>query len=107
MTLPDDVALFEARTPLDFRVRLTRARWELIAAVKHPVMRGRELSVRMTLEGPDEVRQSRSDPTVLLFYRMDGTRRWVCAVAKWGDPGFLITAYLTDAIKEGEKVWPR
>jgi hypothetical protein len=31
-----------------------------------------------------------------------------CAVSKQeGRTGFLITAYLTDAIKEGEKIWAK
>lgn len=34
--------LFEIETPLGFRVRVTRAYWELITTVKHPVMAGRE-----------------------------------------------------------------
>jgi hypothetical protein len=34
--------------------------------------------------------------------------RWVCAVAKrLNEDGFLITTYPTDAIKEGERIWPR
>ena len=60
---------------------MTRARWELITTIKHPVMAGRESSVRMVLESPDEVRQSRADPEVLLFYKAEEARRWVCAVA--------------------------
>jgi hypothetical protein len=61
-----------------------------------------------TLENPEQVRQSRSDSRVLLFYRAAGEQRWVCAVAKQAeDQGFLITAYPTDAIKEGEQIWPK
>ncbi len=105
--MADTNLLFEARTPLGFSVRVTRTRWELITTFKHPVMNGRESIVRLALESPDEVRQSRSDAEVLLFYKADGTRRWVCAVAKQaGDPAFLVTAYPTDAIKEGVRVWP-
>lgn len=100
--------LFEARTPLGFSVRVTRARWELITTIKHPVMAGRESSVQMALESPDEVRQSRTDPRVLLFYKAEAARRWVCAVAKQADDdAFLVTAYPTDAIKEGMRIWPR
>ncbi len=100
--------LFEVRTPLGFSVRVTRTRWELIATTKHPVMAGRESSVRLALESPDEVRQSRIDAEVLLFYKAEGTRRWVCAVAKEArDQAFLVTAYPTDAIKEGIRVWPK
>ncbi len=33
-------------------------------------------------------------------------KRWLCAVAKRLEgEGFLITAYVTDAVKIGESVW--
>jgi hypothetical protein len=100
--------LFEVFTPLGFRVRVTRNRWDLIVRVKHPVMVGRESAVRQALEAPDEARQSRSDPEVLLFYKAERPRRWTCAVVKRtnGD-AFLVTAYPTDAIKEGVRIWPK
>lgn len=100
---------FEVVTPLGFRVRVTRGYWDLITTVKHPIMRGRESDVRATLADPDEIRQSRSDLDVYLFYKADGERggRWVCAVSKrLIDEGFLITAYPTDVIKEGVRIWP-
>ena len=98
--------LFEAMTPLGFRVRVTRGYWELIVGVKHPVMVGREEDVRNTLEKPDEIRQSKSDESVYLFYRAEREKRWICAVSRQtGDEGFLITTYPTDAIKEGVQVW--
>jgi hypothetical protein len=100
--------LFEARTPLGFAVRVTRQRWLLITTSKHPAMAGQDALVKATLETPDEVRQSRSDPQVLLFYKGQAPRRWTCAVAKRADDdGFLITAYPTDAIKEGVRIWPK
>ena len=104
---PDDI-LFEVWTPLGFQVRVTRGYWELIVTIKHPVMAGRESDVQDTLRMPSEIRQSKSDPDVYLFYTQERPRRWVCAVSRRlnGD-GFLITAYPTDAIKEGERVWPR
>ena len=106
--VPHPELQFEALTPLGFRVRVTRDRWQLIARVKHPVMAGREDVVVATLERPEEIRESRSDPQVLLFYHAEGTSRWMCAVAKRaGDDGFLITAYPTDAIKEGSRIWPK
>ena len=106
--MPDTDVLFEVRTPLEFSVRVTRARWELIATTTHPVMAGRESSVRLALESPDEIRQSRSDPDVLLFYKAEEARRWVCAVTKHArEEALLVTAYPTDAIKEGVRVWPK
>jgi hypothetical protein len=100
--------VFEVSTPLGFRVRVTRGYWEFIVTVKHPVMRKRATEVQDVLHTPDEVRQSRSDPAVFLFYRAEAPGPWVCAAAKQlNDTGFLITTYLTDAIKEGERVWSR
>ncbi len=89
-------------------MRVTRAYWELITTVKHPIMTGREAEVQETLTNPDEIRVSQSDPKVYLFYKSKDIKRWVCAVAKRlnGD-GFLITAYPTDAIKEGVAIWPK
>ena len=105
---PDPDLLFDVLTPLGLRVRVTRERWQIITTAKHPVMAGREAVVKATLENPEQIRQSRSDPQVLLFYHAEGSSRWVCAVAKRADDqGFLITAYPTDAIKEGEPVWPK
>src|SRR4030042_829381 len=103
----DDV-LFEAMTPLGFRVQVSRSHWELIITVKQPAMAGRELNVKKTPEKPDEIRLSRSDPAVYLFYSSVRKGRWVCAVTKRLDgEGFLITTYPTDAIKEGVRVWPK
>ena len=93
---------------MGFSVRVSQARWELITTVKHPVMAGRESSVKAPLENPDEVRQSRTDLEVLLFYKAEAARRWVCAVTKQADTdAFLVTAYPTDAIKEGVRIWPK
>lgn len=71
-------------------------------------MAGRGDVVRATLESPEQIRESRADSEVLLFYRAEGPSRWACAVAKrTADHGFLITAYPTDAIKEGTQIWPK
>jgi hypothetical protein len=105
---PMQDVLFEVLTPLGFRVRVTRAYWELIVTIKHPAMAGRESDVKETLARPEEIRQSRGDPEVYLFYRTERIGRWVCAVSKRLDEeGFLITAYPTDAIKEGIRIWPK
>lgn len=111
-SMPDDASpgelQFEVLTPLGFRVRVTRAYWNLIVTIKHPVMTGREEEVKDTPQNPSEIRQSKSDPNVYLFYKVEGIGRWVCAVSKRLDgDGFLITAFPTDAIKEGELIWPK
>lgn len=100
--------LFEIPTPLGFNVRVTHTYWELIVTIKHPIMCGCEADVQEVLRAPDEIRRSRSDPAVLLFYRLERPGRWLCTVTKrLDDEGFLITAYPTDAIKEGEQIWKK
>jgi hypothetical protein len=67
----------------------------------------REGELQQVLADPDEVRRSRKDPNVLLFYGGAGSR-WLCAVARREDgTAFLITAYPTDAIKAGDTTWTR
>ncbi len=71
-------------------------------------MAGCEAEVQKVLETPQEIRRSKNDANVYLFYRSRRSKRWVCAVSKQeGQWAFLITAYPTDAIKEGEKIWPK
>ncbi len=102
-----DELQFEVPTPLGFAVRCTRAYWRFIVSEKHPVLAGREEDVKATLSDPDEIRRSRKDPQVLLFYR-GSVPRWLCAVARRSDrTGFLITAYPTDVVKAGETIWTR
>ena len=98
--------LFEVETPLGFRVRVTIGYWNLIVTIKHPVMLGREANVQDVLQNPDEIRLSKKDTSVYLFYKPARIGRWVCAVTKRLDgEGFLITAYPTDVVKEGERIW--
>jgi hypothetical protein len=112
LAMPDksssDELVFEVATPLGFTVRVSRSHWTTITTIKHPVMAGREAIVQNALTTPDEIRISRSDEAVHLFYKAESERRWACAVAKrLNGEGFLITAYPTDAIKEGERIWPK
>lgn len=98
--------LFEVSTPLGFDVRTTRSYWQLIVTIKHPIMDGQENQVQDVLQTPDEIRVSRRDAQVYLFYKLEEPRRWICVVVKRlnGD-GFLITTYPTDGIKEGKQIW--
>jgi hypothetical protein len=102
-----DELLFDVLTPLDFRVHCTRAYWERKVIADHPVMSDRVEEVIAALTKPEEVRLSRVDPGVYLFYTT-GEVRLVWAVARAeGTDGFLITAYPTDRMKKGETVWKK
>lgn len=98
---------FEVQTPLGFRVRTTEEYWERIVTEKHRNMRTHEADVKAALSDPDLVKQSVADPNVLLFYqsRQEG---WTVVVARrLNGEGFLITCYLTAAIKKGTEIWKR
>jgi hypothetical protein len=105
----EDETLFSVATVLGITVRITKNQWGRIVSVKHPVLAGKEDDVRLVLSDPEEVRQSKDDPEVFLFYRLHGPGRWLCAVAKKvdNDDGFLITAYPTATIKVGERRWTK
>ncbi len=100
---------FVVPVPLGFTVRTSAAYWERLVA-KHPDLAGRQTDIAGALAAPESVRRSRRDPAVLLFYRPDPQRPslWLVAVVRRlnGD-GFVVTAYRTDSIKEGEPQWPR
>ena len=91
-----------------FAVRTTRGYWSLITAVKHPSLIGREGAVIRTLVAPDQVRLSRVDGSVYLFYRKHG-KQYVCVVTRRIDAntGFIMTAYVTEKIKEGKVLWKK
>lgn len=91
-------------------VRLTDERMAHI--LQHPEMVGMEAEMTRVLQAPAEVRVSRSDHTVELFYEYYAKTRvggkWLCVVVKYApDEGFVVTAYLTDQLKAGERIWPK
>lgn len=44
----------------------------------------------------------------IYIYRREGPKRWLCAIAKKvQSDGFLVTAYPTESIKEGELIWSK
>lgn len=74
-------------------------------------MRDMRDEIVRTLAAPAEVRISRSDVAVRLFYEFYSQTRigdkWLCIVVKYlADDAFVITAYLTDKRKPGERIWP-
>lgn len=88
-------------------VRLTDERVAHI--LQHQEMAGMAADIERILQTPTEVRVSRSDDTVRLFYaqtRVGG--KWLCIVVKYPpDDAFVVTAYLTDQLKPGETLWPK
>lgn len=103
----DDEILFEVTTPLDKRIRTTEEYWNFIVTVKHPILKGKKNKVKKSLEDPNFIRRSTKDRRVFLYYKR-AEDKFICAVCKHlAREGFIITAYITDKVKEGEEVWTR
>jgi hypothetical protein len=94
-------------TPIGFTVHTTESYWQRLL-IKHPDIANYENEIQQTINEPDVIYQSQRDINVLLFYRILKAKRWLVAVARrLNGEGYLITAYQTDAIKTGEKLWPK
>ena len=97
---------FEVVSKLNVKIRTTKNYWAYLITKKHPVMKGEKNKVVETLFEPDEIRQSSADKDVYLYYKMFD--KFYCVVVKhMGMEGFLITAYPTHRIKEGEVIWKK
>lgn len=69
-------------------------------------MRDRLSIVKEVLHNPDEIRKSKVDNNIFLYYRHSD--KLYCAVCRHIDgEGYLITAYPTDKIKEGQVIWKK
>jgi 3'-phosphoadenosine 5'-phosphosulfate sulfotransferase len=89
-------------------VRMTDER--IAHILQHLELVGMEEEISRVLAAPAEVRISRLDETVQLFYEYYARTRvggkWLCVVVKYPpDDAFVVTAYLTDKLKAGETIW--
>ena len=97
---------FEVKTPLNVTIRITEEYWRYIVEIKHKIMANKEHLVKEILLEPDEIRRSLIDKSVFLYYKKFD--RLYCVVVKHlNNEGFIITAYPTDKVKEGEIVWTK
>jgi hypothetical protein len=98
--------IFTVRTPLGYRVFLSRDRWLQIIQFKHPALAGHERNVRACLETPSLIRESAKEPDVHLYY-VSTDRGYLCVVTAPADNAarFVVTAYFTKNIKPGTELW--
>jgi hypothetical protein len=87
------------------RISVTEDYWQKIITIKHPSMAGKDAEVQRTLIDADEVRESRSDSLVRLYYRQYSSLHLCVVVKHLNGSGFIVTTYFTDRIKEGITLW--
>lgn len=98
---------FEVKSKLGVVVKTTRGYWNIIIQVKHPSVKGKEKNVKDTLSLPDEIRVSKRDKDVYLFYKKY-RNKFLCVVSRiHRKSGYIITSYYTEKIKEGELKWKK
>jgi hypothetical protein len=72
----------------------------------HPELKSGLQKLSEVLSDPDKVRKSRFDEKVLLFYKFFATikgGKYISVAVKTGGRNFILTAYITDRIRIGEK----
>jgi len=101
--------LFQEITPLGFKVSVTKSYWEYITTIKHPHLKGMESELIFTLKNPNFIRQSRVDRDVYLIYReiVYNNKNYHMCVVTNKNKGSVITAYITDRVKEGVQIWKK
>ena len=98
---------FEVKSKLGIRISTTLNYWNIIISIKHPTIKGMETEVKQVLCEPDEIRVSKKDTAVLLFYKMFDNR-YLCVVVRFfKKKGFIVTVYWTKKIKEGQLRWKK
>ena len=70
-------------------------------------MKGKEKEVQEALINPVQIRRSKVDQNTYMYYK-NIEDNFLCVVVRHlnGD-GYIITAYITGKIKEGEFVWKK
>ncbi len=93
------------------KVRFTEERWLHIQNT-HPEMVFQKENIYRTLKTPDEINVSNTDVEVELFYKRFTNSpvgdKFLCVLVKnLNIDLFVITAYFTDKVKKGNKLWKR
>ena len=102
MKIKSDI-YFEVVSYLNKNISITKNYWNKIVQTKHKIIKGKEENVKKALIEPEEIRISKKDSTVFLYYKKIN-KHYICVVVKHlnGD-GFIITTYITSKIKIGKK----
>jgi hypothetical protein len=92
------------------KVRLTQERYSHI--IEREELIGEDDKIEETLSVPDVVKLSRYDPNVLLYYKLyestPVTKKFLTVVTKvMQQDSFILTAFFSDKIKEGETRWEK
>ena len=103
--------VFVATDPRGYEIRLTRECWHDHIVVEHPEMRGRVDDVRLAIEAPDYIYESKHRRSSHLYFLGAGSSLSgaeyvlvVVAVRQRLRKGYIQTAFLVDGLSKGGKL---
>jgi hypothetical protein len=99
--------LFETTDPRGKKVICTEEIWLIHVLDGHPEMEGLEDEVRQAVQTPlyRMIFADRDYPEKNIYYRKRNQKTYVKVVVEFlNEDGILITAYLTDSVKPGERL---
>ncbi len=90
-------------------IELTEERWNHIVK-EHPEILSFKDRIADVLKEPDYIKRSGRDADVLIYYKfyddiLEG--KYLLVVVKKDIRSFVLTGYITDAIKKGETLWEK
>lgn len=91
-------------------IRLTEERRQHIS--RRPEMIGQDTKIGETVVTPDVVIESRQDPSIRMYHKLyeqtPVSRKYMLVAVKvLADDAFVVTAFFTDAQKQGIAIWAR
>lgn len=96
--------LFRFASKKHGEITLTRERWNHLTG-RHPEMRERIEDLRETLEDPDLIEESRTDPESCVYYKKLDENYLVVPVHT--GKHFVKTAYIATNAKGGKTLWTK
>jgi len=91
-------------------IELTEERWNHITK-EHPEIKTHYEKIGDVLSAPDQVKLSKRDENVFLYYRfyhdIQSGKYLLIVVKKDQERSFVLTGYITDAIRKGDTIWER
>lgn len=103
------IKLMQFRSVIGKIVELTLERKKHIIEY-HPDVERHFAKIQEVLDSPDEIRKSKHDSKVLLFYKYFvnlKAGKYLAVVIKINKRNFVLTCYLTDKIKTGKKIYEK
>jgi len=87
-----DNIYFEVTSKMGKKIRTTETYWNKLINEKHPRMRGMEKLIQESLKNPLQIRRSKVDQSIFLYYKEWGDYFLCVVVRHLNGDGYIVTA---------------